>query len=861
MTKIFLNGVLLCLLTFGVAREPAQAQLIQPNRSASEIYAALEKLDVLGSVLYFAAHPDDENTRLIAWLAHEKKYRTAYLSLTRGDGGQNLIGTELAEELGLIRTQELLLARQLDGGEQYFSRANDFGFSKTAEETLAFWEKDSMLADAVWMIRKLRPDVIITRFPADERGGHGHHQAATQLAIEAFSAAADPAKFPEQLAYGVTPWQAKRILWNTANFGGQNNTSPDQFQVDAGGFNPLLGRSYGEIAAESRSSHKTQGFGAALQRGSSIEFFETLAGSEPREDLMDGVRTTWDRVPGASAISGMIRSILKKYDMRRPDAVLPDLLALLESLEALPDHQWKTQKIAELKDIILACAGIWFESYAEAPRYAVGDEVVTRTEFIVRQLEVHVRIHQIEYLPNGRDAASFMADDMHTKNQASGKDEEVGLLQFNQLRKVPGSFIASKPTQPYWLRAPRHNERYAVSSQEDIGQPGNQDDPIAWIRLSVNGKTIQYTRPIIYKHTHPVHGEQVQPLSIAPRVTANVREQALVFANGAKKSLDVVFTSHSADQQEVSVVAQAPAGWVVTPAQVELSFSAANQEQTQRFVLGPERVNASNPLTPPAQLRFLWQSTTDEKKASMQEAQMVRTIDHPHIPLLTHYPTAAVGLSELRAEVPVRRIGYLPGAGDLVPEALRQIGIDVDLLDEKDIFERDLSLYDAIITGVRAYNVHPRMPLVHNRLMDYVAKGGTYLVQYQVNTSLQTEELGPYPFQLSRLRVTDERAPVRFALPESSVLNYPNRITAADFDGWIQERGLYFVADADPSYQKPLSMNDPGEPPLDGALLVTQHGKGRFVYTSLAFFRQLPAGVPGAFRLFMNLLAKPENQK
>lgn len=850
MIKLNAKHLLLFCIGWYLLLDPVWAQLRQPAPQATEILSAIRKLNVLGSVLYFAAHPDDENTRLIAWLANEKKFRTSYLSLTRGDGGQNLIGTELAEELGLIRTQELLMARQLDGGEQYFSRANDFGFSKTPEETLAFWGKEPVLADAVWIIRKLRPDVIITRFPADPRGGHGHHQAATQLAIEAFSAAADPSRFPEQLDHGVAPWQATRLLWNTANFGGQNNTSPDQYNVDIGDYNPLIGKSYGEIAAESRSSHKSQGFGAARQRGSTREFFETLGGSAPNTDLMEGVNTTWSRVEGAGLIPALITAIEKKFDVTHPERVLPDLLHLLGSMELLPDGYWKEQKIKELKDIILACAGIWFESYAANPKYASGDKVTTQTDFIVRRPGVNVEIHRVSYhVPRAGTVTVTRAND-------AGDGDGEGTLAFNTLFSLPGSFIAGPPTQPYWLRQPRTNELYTVADMEDIGEPGNRDDPYAIIELTINGNPISYRRPIVYKYTHPVHGEVYQPLSIAPAITANIHEKALVFANGTERELDVVFTSHSATAQQATVTPRVPSGWRIVPERIELSFGREHEEVTHRIVLKPTEERPAED----GSLEFLIHLDGSDERAR-ELARMIRTIDHPHIPLLTYYPTANVKLSQVNGEIPIRRIGYIPGAGDLVPDALRQIGIEVELLEEKDIIGQDLSRYDAIVSGVRAYNVNPRISHIHSRLMDYVAQGGTYLVQYNVNTRLQTDQLGPRPFGLSRLRVTDELAPVRFTLPEHQVLNYPNQITEADFKGWVQERGLYFAVNVDPTYQKPLSMNDPGEQPLDGSLLVASYGEGKFVYTSLAFFRQLPAGVPGAYRLFINLISKPEHKE
>lgn len=825
----------ICICVKGL---PAQAQLQQRVVSSSEILSDLQKLRVLGSVLYLAAHPDDENTRLIAWSAREMKYRTAYLSLTRGDGGQNLIGIELAEELGLIRTQELLAARRIDGGEQYFSRANDFGFSKTPEETLEFWGREAILADAVWVIRKHRPDVIITRFPPDPRGGHGHHQAATILAIEAFRAAADPQRFPEQLAY-VEPWQAKRLLWNASNFGGQNNTTSNQFNVDIGTFNPLFGQSYGEIAAESRSSHKSQGFGAARQRGSSREFFELLEGEAPENFLMDGVDVSWNRVDGGTHLEQLINEIIDGFDVQHPEASLDKLLVLMAELQALKPGYWKDQKIKELKGIILSCAGIWFESYAEAAKVAVGQQVKVRTDFIVRRPGVEVKVLNV------------------------GSEPQEATLKFNLLTQVNTTFIPRQNTQPYWLRDERVQERFAVENLGEIGLPENPDAPSSKILMSINGKTMEFERPIAFKYTHPVQGEIHQPLVAAPPVTANLNLNALAFSssNGAKV-IDVVFTSHASKPFQATASPKVPRGWSVSPAQMELDFERKDQEITGRFTLTPDPVQILERLGAEAGsekdlLTFALRYENPEDGKAIQElANMIKTIDYQHIPLITYFPPANIRLSYINTGVSARRIGYIPGAGDLVPDALRQIGLSVDLLSEQDILDQDLSQYDAIISGIRAYNVNRRMGFIQPKLMEYVQNGGTYLMQYNVSSGLSTADFGPYPFKLSRLRVTDELSEVRTLLPENQVLNHPNRISAEDFEGWIQERGLYFAADIDQRYELPLSMNDAGEQALDGSVVVGRYGKGKFVYTSLAFFRQLPAGVPGAYRLFVNLLAK-----
>lgn len=822
-----MKSILLFLSAFFIYH-PSFSQS-QPPVDAAQIKLALKKLNTLGSVLYFAAHPDDENTRLISWLAKERLYRTGYLSLTRGDGGQNLIGTEQGEELGLIRTNELLAARRVDGGEQFFSRANDFGFSKTYDETFEIWGRDAILADAVWVIRKFRPDVIITRFPPDERAGHGHHQASAILAIEAFKAAADPTRFPEQLTE-VSVWQPKRLLWNTSNFGRSASVDPSgEFLINIGDYNPLLGQSYGEIAAESRSNHKSQGFGAARQRGNIAEGFELLAGDLPQQTLFDGIETSWKRVRGSESVQALAAKINRGFDAEHPEKSIADLLVLLRQVEQLNDKYWAALKSEEIKKLILACGGIWFESYAPASKFALGESVPIATQFIVRRPNVAV------------DVVAVTAAGLNPPDHP-GKET----LAYNELHEVSSMYNAARLTQPYWLKQPHGLGSFTITQQEDVGQPINPDVPSTTIALRINGQTVCFQRPIVYKYTHPVRGEVYEPLAIAPRITANIGQRALVFNGDEPKALQVVFTSHANEAISATASLRLPQGWKATPERVTLNFSSKDEEETVQFILYPSE-NASLSDSVHIALQY---------PGGPENAHAIRVISYDHIPKITWFPPAAARLSKVETGMSARRIGYLPGAGDLLPQALREIGLQVDILAERDVLSGRLSQYDAIVTGVRLYNVNTRMRYMQPQLFKYVENGGTLVIQYNTTGGLAMQDIGPYPFTLTRSRVTDETAPVTILDPESRVLNFPNKITAADFEGWTQERGLYFVGQADSHYQRPLRMADPGEPASDGSLLVSPYGKGNFVYTSLSFFRQLPVGVPGAYRLFVNLLAK-----
>lgn len=788
-----------------------------PQYNSAEIKLGLKKLNTLGSALYIAAHPDDENTRLLAFLAKEKMYRTGYLSLTRGDGGQNLIGNEQSELLGLIRTQELLAARRTDGAEQFFTRAIDFGFSKNSDETFSFWNREQILADAVWVIRKFRPDIIITRFPEDARAGHGQHAASAIIAHEAFLAAADPKRFPEQLE-DVEIWQPKRLVWNTYNFGGNNTTSEDQLKLDVGLYNPLLGKGYGEIAAASRTNHKSQGFGSAPQRGQSLEYFTPVEGEAAKKDLFEAINAKWNRIEGGDPIGRMITQADQNFDMDKPSASVNELIDILNHIGKLPDNYWKYQKTRELKDLIAAAAGLWFEAYSIQAVQALGDSIRLRSQ-IVLQSAVPVRLLKV-----------------------NGEDQNINLRE-GLVKTIESSTLAENITEPYWLKENHPAGMFVISDQQLVGNPETPAiSPVDFI-FSINDMEISYQRPIVYKFTDQVRGEIYQPLIIAPGVTAGFADRAYVFSGNTPKTIQVQLKSFR-DKSTGSLIPKVPAGWSVEPQKLEFDLPRKGDEKTVQFIIVPSDKSVSGTIS----LDIYTNGTTYNRGSSI--------IDYEHIPLQTLFPLAEARIERVDLKTGGKRIGYLAGAGDMIPESLQQIGYEVSILSETEIMNGNLEQYDAIITGVRAYNVNERLSLMQPKLMEYVRNGGTMLVQYNVNNPLLVQNIGPYPFKISRDRVTDENAKVNFLKKDHPVLNYPNKITEKDFEGWIQERGLYFTTDADPKYSRILSMNDPGETSKDGSLLVADYGKGRFVYSSLVFFRELPAGIPGAYRLFVNLITK-----
>lgn len=822
MRRFFPAILTCCLMTLGMPDARSQA----PQQwTSADMYQGLQKLKVLGSVLYIAAHPDDENTRLIAYLSKDRLYRTGYLSLTRGDGGQNLIGDEQGIELGLIRTQELLAARRIDGGEQFFTRAFDFGYSKNPDETFTKWSREKILGDVVWVIRKFQPDVIITRFPTTGEGGHGHHTASAILAKEAFTAAADPNRFPEQLQY-VKPWQAKRILWNTFNFGGTNTQREDQLKIDVGGYNPLLGKSYGEIAAESRSQHKSQGFGVPGSRGEALEYFATTGGAAPKTDLMDDVDISWKKVKGGPAIAAMIDKLSSSFDLVHPEQSVEGLVKLYKAISELEDGYWKTQKLKEVKELIAQCSGLFIDITTTEP-YAVQTDSIRIVFSLNNRLGTDAALQKIS-LDN--------TDSSFSQPLAKNKNFVVAKTFY-----VP----SSKPvTQPYWLANKMAEGYYNVSDPLQIGQPDIDPAYQALIRVKIYGEEFTFARPVKYKHTDPVKGEIYQPLVIIPTVT--FRDFDPVYIKGDKnKSVEIIAVAN----KEIAVPSPATISRDVSQAVDTLSkliggFTIQkNQAHTETLTneeLNPKiyKVNVSPDYN--------------------HGGYILKSINYDHIPSITYFKEALLTVKAPDIKIYNKKIGYIVGAGDKVPDALEQMGYEVTILTDKELSRNNLGQFDAIITGVRAYNTNEWMNNYYDKLMQYVSNGGNLIVQYNTSSNIGPvrAKMGPYDFTVSRTRITDENAAVTFLKPEHPVLNFPNKITQEDFKGWVQERSIYHASNWDKTkFETIFSMHDPGENADEGSLIIAPYGKGYFTYTGLVFFRELPAGVTGAYRLLANIIA------
>jgi LmbE family N-acetylglucosaminyl deacetylase len=818
MKKVIYTFILIFSIQFSIAQ------------NAAEIKLKLEKLNKVGAVLYIAAHPDDENTRLLAYLANELKVRTAYLSLTRGDGGQNLIGTEQSEKLGMIRTQELLAARKVDGAEQFFTRAFDFGFSKNPEETLNFWNKDSIIADMVWVIRKFQPDIIITRFPTDGSGGHGHHTASAILAELAMDAAADPSQYKEQLAF-VNPWKVKRLVWNGFNFGGRPQSDGQGFtKLEIGNYNALLGKSYGEIASQSRSQHKSQGFGVPMQRGSTVETFKFIKGDSVKTSIFNGIDFSWSRIQNSQKIRALIAKINKEFDANIPSSSIPSLVQLETELKTLNNDYWKSQKIREVQELIFACAGIFAE-------------VTAINYYVTPSSTIKINIQAIN-----RSAVNVK---LNTINISNVFDTTVNVVLENNKLISYISKISIPPNQlysnPYWLLENPSKGMFHVANQENIGKAFNDVAIPVKFSFTIAGKEYSITKEFVYKWTDPVKGELYRNVEVLPIVDLSFPSKNLIFTNAisTKKVQVVVHTNKENVKGEIKL--KVPEGWDYSPKNFPFECVTTNASVAFDFDVFYTNANPSTGNIEPI-------VEIDGKSYY----KSVERIIYDHIPTQVQVKNAGIKVEKINIQIKGKKAGYIAGAGDEVPEALKNIGFEVTMLNDENLANKDLSEFDVIVAGIRLYNTNENMQAHYAKLMKYVENGGNYIVQYNTSNFISsvTATIGPYPFQIGRDRVTDEHAEMKFVSEKETILNYPNKITTADFDNWVQERGLYFVSKIDDKYSKVFVCNDATEKPNDGILITCKYGKGVFTYTGISFFRQLPAGVPGAYRLFANIVSQ-----
>lgn len=821
----------LCALLALLTAWPGSSSSVRQAQGGAALKQALERLRVTGSVLMIAAHPDDENTAVLAWCAQGRKLRTAYLSLTRGEGGQNLIGSEQGDLLGLIRTQELLGARRIDGAEQYFSRAIDFGFSKSAEETIGKWGKQQVLADIVWVIRRYRPDVVINRFSGTPRDGHGHHQASAMLSKEAFELAGNSQAFPEQLKF-VKPWKPARLLWNGFSFNRQMEQEldklPERLMIDTGEYDPVLGSSYGELAGVSRSQHKSQGMGAPERRGSAPNYLIHVAGTPAKKDFLEGVDTTWNRLPGGAAIDSLLAAALDAWRIDRPEQVLP-ALAKARPLIASIDDPLARRKLTDIDEAMALAAGLWLDVSIQ-PGVATPGAAVEFALTAVNRGRGKVSLDHVEILGPGTPP-SF---------------QPGGVLETNKPHTQRAKWVipADAPAvQPYWLAEKSNGLLYRVTDPSLLGLAEGPAFLRGRFTVSVEGCPIEVERPIERRFVDRVKGETTEPFALLPPVSLKMPAPSMIFPDSQPRKVGVeVLANRNGSKGSVSLAA--PEGWKITPAGAPFAIDKAGQTARVEFEVTPAVQGNGGELRAEA--------TVDGRSIGNS---LIR-LEYEHIPPQTVQPPARMKAARADVRILSRRIGYIMGAGDMIPASLEQLGCTVTMLSAADLAQGDLSRFDAIVAGVRAWNVREDLRVNATRLQEFMERGGTFVVQF--NTSVdeaQLQGIGPYPMYLSRDRVAVEEAPVKILKPGHVLLESPNPVRAEDFDGWVQERGLYYPANFDVRYECLIETNDPGEKPLASGILYARVGKGAYVYTPMAWFRQLPAGVPGAFKLFANILS------
>ena len=795
-------------------------------QNSGSIYRQLEKLNFLGSMLYVAAHPDDENTALISHFSNHVHAHSAYLSLTRGDGGQNLIGTELREMLGVIRTNELIQARKIDGGNQFFSSAIDFGYSKHPKETLKIWDKTQILGEVVQRIRSFQPDIIIHRFDHRTPGRtHGHHTSSALLSHQAFSLTNDPNSYPEQLTT-LKPWQVRRQFFNTSwwFYGSRERFEKadkiNLLALEIGNYDVLKGISNSEIAAASRSSHKSQGFGSSPPLGARTEYIELVNGDRPASnDPFEGINTTWTRLEGGEKIGKLIAQALEEFDFKAPQKSVPLLVDIHQAIKGLSPSVWKNRKLKAVKALIKSCAGLTLQLNSDSA-YGIAGE----------NLKINFNsVHQSEQEINIKKIGSRQLNKTLSSNIAYKKT-----LQYS-LEKTLGS--------PYWLLEKGSLGVFKIKDKSLIGQPETPALSLP-IELTINGTTIVFEETINYRINDPVRGEVITPFYTLPQLGINFEKEVNLYPNDSAQTIRLEVTNYG-QRFEGEVELCFPNGWTIDQAKKKVSLNERGASAFVSYQLSPTAKAESGLMGPLVHVN----GKTMDKSFSVKE------INYEHIPKQYVSQPSEAKLVRLDLTLPNKKVGYIMGAGDLVQTNLQAIGFPVTSIDIESISQEELNQFDTILVGIRAFNVLESLKYKNQLLFDFAAQGGTLIVQYNTSRRMQTKEILPYPIELSRDRVTDENSRVRILEPKHAAFNSPHKISAKDFEGWVQERGLYFANNWDPKITPLLGMNDEGESEKLGSLLVAPHENGTVVYTGLSFFRELPAGVPGAYRLLLNLIA------
>lgn len=880
---------LFCLLLIAaLVATPAASPVVADTRPAPEdrgasgLALALRRLQTIASVLHTAAHPDDESTDLLAYLARGLGARVAYLSLNRGEGGQNGIGPELGESLGVLRTEELLAARKLDGAEQYFTRAFDFGFTRSADETLQKWNKEEILGDMVRVIRTLRPLVIVNGFSGTPRDGHGQHQVAGLLTPAAIKAAADARRFPEQIKEGLQPWHVLKFY--------QRVFEPGKTPVatfDVGKFDPVLGRSYAELAAEGRSKHRSQDFGMIQMRGSVLRAFwrqeSKVDAPEKETSLFDGIDVSLTGIAyfageGANAkrllrplarIKEIAAQALAEYQPQEPLGITPKLAeglrevrALRRQLEALDAEPRATvdallaRKEAEFADALIKAHGVVVDALSNT-------EIVTPGEALEVTANIYIGNGPKPAGVNGKDAVRLSAPQNWRVEplevEADQPQTPSPFFRGRERADIAARFRVSvpnnePPTEPYWLARPRTREQFDWDKMMPVTLPFAPPRLSARVELTLAGERVTINQPVEYRYADKTFGEFRRELKVAPALTLIVRPSLLVMpqgAQGATREVSVEITHNARRATNGTLKLVAPPGWKVEGDNPSLSFVRPGEKASRRFR-----------VTPPADAGGTFKLRAVAAADGREYTSGYTAVAYPHIETHFIYHPAETKAEVFDVKVAAGlKVGYVPGSGDDTVAALEQLGVNVKTIDEAELASGDLSVYDTIILGIRVYEVRDDVVANNKRLLDYVNNGGTLIVQYNKQEFVTRGQLAPYPVKMAGgLRVTDETAPVKILAPDHPLFNFPNKITDEDWKGWVQERGLYFLSEWDAHYTPLLASSDEPGKELRGGQLIADYGKGHYIFTAYAWFRQLPAGVPGAYRMLANLVSYPKSK-
>ena len=886
LNRLTAYALLLSFILYSLSFTQAQVRAIY-DLGASGLGQKLKRLQTTASAMHTGAHPDDEDSALLAYLARRDQARAAYLSLNRGEGGQNVIGQELFETLGVIRTEELLQARRLDGAQQFFTSVMDYGFSKKREEAARIWGEKAVLSDMVRAIRMFRPLVIISRFTGTPADGHGQHQLAGYLTPQAYKAAADPTQFPEQIQEGLRPWQAKKLYVGEGFFRSADNIPG--LTINTGEYDPLIGRSYFEIAMEGRSQHKTQEMGTLELRGRQTSGLRLLDATSPRvtneTDVFDGIDTSITGIPklvgwNDDTIDAQLRNVqsaaakaLASYDPYNPGKIVPTLIEGLRDLrkarrqvaakmsvgqnEALADTDFLlAQKEREFSEAIQAASGIVVDASSDAETIVPGDKTGVAVRVFAPQGTIVKATSAMIQAPQGWTVDNAPAPTPQP-NQGFRPRDEAALNTYYFTLSSPAN---ASYTQPYWLESPRQNFTFNWSAPDaEKNMPFQSPLARAEVKLDVGGEEITVTKPVQYRYADPIRGELRRDLNVVPLVSVGLDSDLLIAPlspKAQKQKMVVSVTNDASRQTSGTVKLNLPSGWTATPASAPFDLKQKNQKAAVTF-----------DVTIPANAKTgSYNIGASATVGGQTFNQTMQEIAYPHIQTHRRYAPAEVAVKVFDLKVAPVKVGYIMGSGDQVPAAIRRMGLDVTMLDEKDISTGNLSRFDTIVVGIRASQVRPDFVANNQRLLDFVNGGGTLIVQYQQPDYI-AKNLAPFPAKmesvtkgsqrLSNVRVTDENAPVRILVPDHPIFNYPNKIAPSDWEGWVQERNLYNFSSFDARYTPLLESHDEGEPESNGGLVYARIGKGIYVYNSYSFFRQLPTGNPGAYRLFANMLSLP----